>query len=46
MNIGNVSLPVAVLLLWIMYPVLAGVRYRTGSRCTPPPRRCTGKPYR
>lgn len=29
MSVGNVSVPVAVLLLWIMYPVLAGVRYRT-----------------
>ncbi len=28
LSAGSVSLPVAAVLLWIMYPVLAGVRYR------------------
>ncbi len=29
LSAGSVSLPVAAVLLWIMYPVLAGVRYRS-----------------
>ncbi len=38
MNVGNASLPVAALLLWIMYPVLAGVRYRVLPQAARDPR--------
>lgn len=37
-NVSNVSVPVAVLLLWIMYPVLAGVRYRVLPQAARDPR--------
>ena len=37
-NVSNVSVPVAGLLLWIMYPVLAGVRYRVLPQAARDPR--------
>ena len=41
LRIDTVSLPIAIGLLWMMYPVLAEVKYEELSRW-PPPGRCLG----